>query len=212
MNKKISFLLGNWWCYQYLSYLGLWFLCMEDLRIVVRIRWRLVLHYAVLFFLVCKGWVNATGHMWTSVLPVVLSLGHVLCVLAVGQVFSITCSRGSVLNFFWDLYRHIVLCLSPYLPTCIFFSRKHWCMEISVQHGLFLLRSQDTAMMQSAVRHEWTMASPPFTACSAKKSWTEGYFWIKLSTFNTCALLPLDFTLLWILGSVQLASVSLLVM
>lgn len=123
--------------------------------------------------LVCKGWINATGCVWSSVVPVVLSLRHIVRVPAVGQVFSIMWSRGSVLNLFWDLYRHIVLCLSPYLPTCIFFSRKRWCLEVSVQHDLFLLR-RDAAMMQLAVRHEWTTASLPYTACSAEKSWSEG--------------------------------------
>ena len=185
---------------------------MADLSIVGRIKWRLVLHHAALFFLVCKGWINATGGVWSSLLPVVLSLRDIVCVPAVGQVFSIMCSRGSVLNLFWDLYRHVVLCLSPYLPTCIFFSKKHWCLAVSVQHGLFLLRSQDAAVMESAVRHEWTTASLPCAACSAKKTWTEGHFWQKLSAFNTCTLLPLYFTVPWILGRVQLATVSPFVM
>lgn len=81
----------------------------------------MVLHHAAQFFWFVRAEV-ALQDMFN--LPVVLSLRYIVVVPAAGQVFSIMCSRGSVLHLFWDLYRHSVLCLSPHLPSCAFLSRE----------------------------------------------------------------------------------------
>lgn len=106
----------------------LWFCYMADLGIAARIRRRLVQHQLLL----CKGELMLQG-MCDHQCSGVLSLRHSVHVPAVGQGFSVTCSGGSVLNLFWNPYRHSLACLSPYLPTCIFFSRNRWSLEVSVR-------------------------------------------------------------------------------